>query len=378
MSDGVVVGGGVIGLSLAWELAGQGAAVTVLDQGPCGREASWAGAGILPPGCVETARTPEQRLRAHSHALWPRLSEQLHDETGIDNGYRNCGGLGVSFGSAADLGGEVAHWTAEGVTVEPLTAEELRRVEPALNSALAAAYRLPEQSQVRNPRHVKALIAACAARGVVLREGMPALEFERHGKQIQAVRTPAGSITSGAFCIAAGAWAGRVAESVGLRLFVEPVRGQIVQVLTPPGLLRHVVEEGTRYLVPRPDGRLLIGATEERAGFDKRNTAGAVAALLRFATRLVPALETASLERTWAGFRPGTPDRLPFLGRAADLENLFVAAGHFRSGLQMSPATARVMRQLMLGQPLDFPLDGLEPDRFAHAAGPLPAALTGE
>jgi glycine/D-amino acid oxidase-like deaminating enzyme len=163
MSDVLVVGGGVIGLSVAWELAGQGARVTLLEQGGLGSEASWAGAGILPPGNLERASTPEDRLRSLSDRLWPQWSAELHALTGIDNGYRNCGGIEVSFArSTEQLDAEAAAWRAEGVSVERLCAAGLREREPAIADEAVAGYRLPELSQVRNPRHLKALDDTCS------------------------------------------------------------------------------------------------------------------------------------------------------------------------------------------------------------------------
>ncbi|MGH7199508.1 MAG: NAD(P)/FAD-dependent oxidoreductase, partial [Planctomycetaceae bacterium] len=186
-ADVVIVGGGVIGLSIAYELAGQGVRVTLLEQGRCGQEASWAGAGILPPGNLRHATTPEARLRGLSHDLWPGLHARLLDETGMDNGFRRCGGITLK-----DEGGrmkdefpirlppssfqeEIDAWRREGVTVEPLDHSALGALEPQLSPSLTAGFRLPELGQVRNPRHVTALLAACTARGVTVCEGQPAV-----------------------------------------------------------------------------------------------------------------------------------------------------------------------------------------------------------
>ena len=358
MADVIIVGGGVIGLSIAWELAGQGATVQILEQGGFGREASWAGAGILPPGNPQQAHTAEQRLRAHSHVRWPGWSRELRDATGIDNGFRPCGGLEVRRpGGTETVAEAAAAWRAEGVEVEPLTPAALRALEPALHPEITSAHRLPQVSQVRNPRHVKALIAACAARGVELLPGRPVIDFEEQGGRVRGVRTLDGRYEAERVCVAGGSWTGRLLERVGLSLPIEPVRGQIVLLSLRAPLFRHVVEVGKRYLVPRPDGRVLVGATEERAGFDKQNTAGAVAELIRFAVDLVPGLAGANVERTWAGLRPGSPDGLPYLGAVPGLENLFVAAGHFRAGLQLSPITAVLMRQVILRQEPVIPVE---------------------
>ncbi len=376
-ADVIVIGGGVIGLSLAYELSGQGVSVQVLDQGPLAQEASWAGAGILPPGNREFSISPEQRLRALSHERWPALSEELQSATGIDNGYRVCGGMEIQLEGLSDqLISEIANLRAEGVEIAETRMEELRRLEPHISPKAVEGYRLPEMAQVRNPRHLKALIAACASQGVRFSPNTPVLAFDRHSEKIVGVKTPAGTIGAGAFCLCAGAWSARLAELVNLTLPVKPIRGQIVQLSAQPLPFRHILQAGPRYLVPRTDGRILIGSTEEDAGFDKRNTAAAVSELIRFAIELVPSLALATVERFWSGLRPGTPDALPFLGRVPETENLYVAAGHFRSGLQMSPGTAMLLREILLGQELSIPLEGLAADRHPGPTASQPHPIS--
>lgn len=349
--DVIVIGGGVIGLSIAWELAGQGMSVRVLEQGQFCQEASWAGAGILPPGNPEWARTPEARLRAASHVLWTDWAAQLHAETGIDNGYTRCGGLEVrSDGLASGLDAEVAAWRAEGVIVETPDTRELRDRFPALHPQMANGYVLPELGQVRNPRHLKALLSGCAARGVDLRAGSPVIGFDRTGDRILAARTNGEEHRAGEFVVAGGAWSRELLLHAGHDLDIEPIRGQIVLLETRPLPFRHVIQVGPRYLVPRADGRILIGSTEEHAGFDKRNTAEAVAGLIDFARGLVPVLGEARLERCWSGLRPHLPGDLPYIGRLTGTTNLSVAAGHFRAGLQLSPITAVTVSNAILGR----------------------------
>ena len=363
MTDVLIVGGGVIGLSIAYELAGQGSKVCVLEQGEFGREASWAGAGILPPGNPELARGPTARLRAESHRQWPSLSRELFETTGIDNGFRKCGGISLTFGTETEsCRKEIDFWRAEGVEVEPLTPAGLSEREPAICDETSAAYRLPDLCQVRNPRHLKALLAGCAARGVELYSGSPVVDFDCKQVKVVAVRTPTDRHSAGQFCVAAGAWTRQLLLTAGVELSIEPVRGQIVLLAVQPPPIRHVIEIGSRYLVPRSDGRILIGSTEETVGFDKSNTAAGVSGLIELATRIVPCLSAAKFERSWAGLRPETASGLPFLDRVPGMENLFVAAGHFRSGLQMSPATARLMREMILGQEPTIPLDAFTCD----------------
>jgi glycine oxidase len=374
MDDVVVIGGGVIGLSIALELAGQGVAVTVLEQGDFGREASWAGAGILPPGNIDVAITPEARLRALSHSLWPDWAEALSAETGIETGYLRCGGLELRAGTEEhleDLVTEIEWWRGQGARVEELDSDALRELEPLVSHDIVAAYRLPELGQVRNPRLLKALLACCAARGVRLRAGMPVIGLEEHeegsaedrGRHVNSIRTHSGNVQAGRYLVTGGAWSRGLLASVGVDVAINPVRGQIVLVSQTPRMFSHVLQTGSRYIVPRDDGQILIGSTEEHVGFFKANTASAVSELLTFGASRVPALGQARFERAWSGLRPGSGDGLPYLGRVAGFDNLFIAAGHFRNGLQMSPGTARVMRQALLDQETDIPLEPFQTDR---------------
>lgn len=359
--DVVILGGGVIGLTAAYYLAHEGASVVLCDAGRIGQEASWAGAGIIPPSDPEHAIQPFDRLRGLSVRLFPRLSAALAEETGIDNGYRVCGGL-----EWADGVGEAdpAEWYGAGVPTERLSEATARGLEPALAPDLGAALRVPGMAQLRNPRHLQALRAACLRSGrVTLLEGAPAGAFVVERGSVRSVRTPTGTLAGSRFLVAAGAWADLLLAPLGLRLGVTPVRGQIA--LLNPGrvLFRHVLVWGARYLVPRLDGRVLVGSTEEHVGYEKRTTTAGIQGLLALALRLVPELAAADVERCWAGLRPGSPDGLPFLGRVPGYDNVIVAAGHFRAGIQLSPGTGWLLKELLLGQSPSLPLEPFRPDR---------------
>jgi glycine oxidase len=368
MEDVLIIGGGVIGLSLAYELAGEGLSVRVLERAEPGREASWAGAGILPPpASIEPpslARLMDMSWRLH--AVW---HEQLRGLCGIDNGYRRTGGLYLASESAEvpDLLAQAAAWQRSGTAAEVLDPAELLRKEPGLQGGWAsqapAALWVPDEAQLRNPWHMKALRAACQARGVQLSPWLAAEGFLVRRGRVQGVDTPAGRINTGAVCIAGGAWSQGIAARLGLELRVRPVRGQIV--LLGPGqpLLRRIVNVGRRYLVPRAEGRVLVGSTEEEAGFDNRTTAAGISGLLEFALRLVPQLAQARVEASWAGLRPASADGLPYLGAVPELQNAYVAAGHHRNGLLLSPATAVVMSRIIRGVPPEVDLTPFRVDR---------------
>lgn len=374
MDDVLIVGGGVIGLSLAYELASRGMQVRVLDRAAAGREASWAGAGILPPAGPQDPQPLEQlaHLSNHLHRTW---AAQLLEETGIDNGLRLCGALYVarSAEDAAALEQTAAAWQAVGIKVEQLTAAQVAELEPAMrgcNPAIEAAVLLSEEAQIRNPWHLRALVAGCIARGVIIEQGVAAEQFVVRGSHLARVQTVAGSRQAGRYVIATGAWTAALAAQLNMRLAVRPIRGQIALLNLQRRPLERIVNEGIRYLVPRADGRVLVGSTQEDAGFDKRNTAQGVAGLLSLAGSLAPCLAEATLERTWAGLRPATADGLPYLGPVPGLENAYVAAGHFRGGLTLSTGTARVLAQALCDEPTDVALDAFRLDRHAAATSP--------
>lgn len=357
-TDVLIVGGGVIGLTSALFLARDGLAVTILEKGDFGAESSWAGAGILPPSNLESARSSLDLLRAHSALMHPVLSADLRERTGIDNGYLRCGG--IEFVDREDADSE---WRSNGVLCHRLDESKCRALEPALVPRHRIAFHLPGTAQLRNPRHVKALRAACASYGVRMYAGCSVFGLERQGRRITGVRSSQGRHQTDVVVVAAGAWSDSLLETIGCRLNIHPVRGQIAMLNTGEPVIRHVVMLGPRYLVPRPDARVLVGSTEENAGFDKRTTAEAIHDLLEFGFSLVPSLRNAHLERSWAGLRPGTPDDLPFLGPAPDFDNLFVVAGHFRAGIQLSPATALLLSQMVRRQALTIPLEAFRLDR---------------
>ena len=364
-NDVLIVGGGIIGLTAAHFLAGAGLGVTVLDRDDPGRGASWAGAGILPPGNPGRAATPVDRLRALSTSHFADYSARLREETEIDNGYARCGG--IEFLRESELG-YLARWAAEGIEVRgdlpppaPLSASE----RGAGGGRSLYPYFLPGFAQVRNPRHLRALIAACTRSGVVIRGHAPVHDFIRVENRIFGVRLETGETLSAThFILAAGAWAGPLLTQLGVTIPVEPIRGQMVlfEMGTPLG--GPILLIGKRYVVPRGDGRVLVGATEEPgAGFEAVTTPGGVAELVEFGRALLPELARAEVAASWAGLRPGSPDGRPTIGVVANYPNVIVAGGHFRAGIQQSIGTALLVRDLVLGEPPALPVGPFAPDR---------------
>ena len=298
MPDVLILGGGVIGLSLGYELAGQGLRVQILDRGQPGMQTSWAAAGILPACKFRTEAPPMEWLQGFSSQLHAEWAARLREETGIDTGYRRSGvvHLADSDRVAGELLQRCERWRREGLTVKWLHSTDLDEFEPALAGAYdrcglhGTAY-VAEEVQLRTPRHLKALVAACGKRGVEISTGVDAFDFETAGEKISAVKTSIGDISADQVVIAGGAWTQAITARLGLKVAIKPMRGQIVLLSTPRRIIERIIEWivdfGYHYLQPRDDGRLLVGTTMEDVGFDRRNTAEAVAGMLEFATRLV-------------------------------------------------------------------------------------------
>ncbi len=349
-ADVLFVGGGVIGLTAAYYLARDGVRVRIVDKGDLSQEASWAGAGIIPPGNLDEARTPFDRLRALSTGMFPGLSEELRGQTGIDNGYRRCGGLEfVKYESVA-----ANEWHGEGVRVEALDEAAALRLEPSLAKGQGGVLYVPDMAQVRNPRHVKALVAGCRKLGVELSPGCVVHGFLIDAGRVIGVKTSAGDLRAAQVVLTTGAWTDPLLEPLGWRPGIHPVRGQIALLRPSSPVLQHILVRGSQYLVPRDDGRVLAGSTEENVGFDKNTTAAGIDNLLQLAMSLVPALAEAPLEKTWAGLRPGNADGLPYIGPVPGIDNLFVAAGHFRAGIQLSTGTGQLLKEMLLQQTLSL------------------------
>lgn len=349
----MIVGGGVIGLSIAYRLAQEGVNATLIERGEVGRGASWAGAGMIPANTERLRTSPSLDLRSWSATLYPGWSAALREETGIDNGFRRTGGVDVGWSVEEDqeLRSMAGRWKGEGIVYERLAEGDFRRVEPALSGDLRVVYFLPDRAQIRNPWHLRALEAAVIKRGGRIRTGETVLGFETVGGEVKGVKLASGPLSCGTLILAAGAWTGGLVEGLGVLAPTTPLKGQIVLLKCERPLLRRIVEHGKNYLVPREDGRVLVGATEEEAGFDVRSTPEGVRGLIDEALRLCPGLAGAEVEKFWAGLRPGSLDSRPYLGALPGYGNVFVAAGHKRAGLQLSTGTAEVMTDLVLGRP---------------------------
>ncbi|MET8158457.1 glycine oxidase ThiO [Sphaerisporangium sp. NPDC005289] len=371
-ADMVVVGGGIIGLSIAWRAARHGRSVVVVDPAP-GSGASHAAAGMLAP-VSEVAYTEEPLLRLGlaSLARWPAFAAELSAESGVDVDHRGEGTLDVAFG-ADDLAAlsEVAGFLEKlSLPVQRLTGRECRRAEPMLAPSVRGGILVAGDAWVDPRRVTAALLAALARRGVpVVADRVTGL-LSADGP-VRGVRCASGAaIGAGLVVLAAGAWSGSLPGLPPEVLPpVRPVKGQIMRLRGAPGFLgrcvRGVVHGSRAYLVPRGDGEIVLGATQEEMGFDTRVTAGALWELLRDARELVPGITELEVVDLAAGLRPGTPDNLPVIGPSG-VDGLVLATGHHRGGVLLCPLTA----ELVAGDPDPglVPLAALcSPLRFTEA-----------
>ncbi len=369
--DVLIVGAGVIGMSSAFLLAKYGLSVTVLERGEPGRESSWAGAGIIPPGNYSEAKHPLDELRALSSAYFPGWAVELENETGINIGHHFCGGLELFDKEPTEL---IRLWVNESLEFEQWSNVDCSVNCPSLRSA-RFNYFFSDMAQVRNPWYLRALHAAALKFGVKVVPNQEAVYFETHGEnRIHSVCCEDDTkYIAGQYLFCPGAWGGQLLERLHVQLPVRPVRGQIILYQIPPDLLTPVVCIGHNYFVPRGDGKLLVGATEDAtAGFDKECRASDVDSLRHFAVENIPALATAKVEKTWAGLRPGSPGGIPFIGPIPNFDNAFFAGGHYRAGIQLSPATAWAVMQLMTGQPPSVDLSPFRLDRPPADPPPRP------
>lgn len=361
MYDFLIVGGGVIGLSVAWELSRYGKRVCVVDgTRQRNRTSSWVGAGIFPPPLPKARHDPLEQLRCLSHELHVEWSCRLLKETGIDNELRNCGGIYIARGPGETVALRMSMEEADrdGARIERLGIDDLLDREPSMAEiadAVTAAYLLPDEYQIRSPLHLAALRSACVRQSVELVENTEVTVLESSdGSTVTAVRAANKQIVAREFVLCGGPWTPKLLAPFGINLPVEPWRGQLILWKLQQPILRHVVNEGLRYLVPREDGHLIVGATVEDVGFDCENTTDAIEQLREYSCEILPSLRGAEIKQAWAALRPKTPDGVPFLGRVPGCSNLSVATGHYRSGLHLSPVTAVFMRQLLLDDTLEI------------------------
>lgn len=344
MTEFTVIGGGVIGLMIARQLALEGASVELLESSQPGREASWAGGGILSPLHPWRYPDPLLRLATRSQQVFKTLVDDLQRVTGIDSQWRRSGLLIVDGAEKEQALAWGQRWR---MALQVVEGKALHECEPALSTAFTQGLFLPEIAQLRNPRLLAALKRHLQILEVPVLANTQVEAFTTRGPRLTHALTRQGKHPVNTAIICAGAWGAQLLATTGLTLPVAPVRGQMMVIKTPVDTVQKIILNGPRYLIPRSDGRVLVGSTIEHCGFDKQTTQSARQELQASAIAMAPGLKDWPVEHHWAGLRPGSPSGVPYIGPHPQLDNLYSAIGHFRNGLMSAPATAELMLDLL-------------------------------
>jgi glycine oxidase len=380
--DVLIVGGGIIGGALAFELARKDAGVLLLDRQQPGLEASWAAAGMISPAPDSTDASPLVPFARESHRLYPDFVASVERASGEAVEFCQCGALEVFWGPEGERNRDrrVDEIRQYGVKVEPISITEARKLEPLVNPKIRAAVYIPDEAYVDPRALTQSILAAAKATGAEIRGAAEVISVLGSAQRCEGVlganseAMKAGSvslktgekiyakkivITAGSFCGNIG-WIEHYAPT-------KPARGQMVALRGDSGGLRCILRFENGYIVPRKDGRIVAGSTLEDAGFEKRVTPAGLQKILGAAVALAPSLESAAVAETWSGLRPDTPDHLPIMG-PTDVEGLYVATGHYRNGILLTAATAKCMSEIILTGKSSIGLERFSPMRFATAA----------
>lgn len=343
----VVVGGGVIGLLSAFQLAISGGVVVLVDASQLGGEASWAGGGIVSPLYPWRYSSAVTALAHWSQDFYPGFAQRLLAYTGIDPEVHVTGLYWFDLEDQAEALG----WAArEGRPLAEVDSAEVYKVLPMLAPGFTRALQMSGVANVRNPRLVRALRQALLQMpNVTLHEHCPVTGFVRDGERVCGVQTAQGELLADQVVVAAGAWSAQLLSTLGIALPVEPVKGQMILYKCAEDFLPSMVLAKGRYAIPRRDGHILVGSTLEFEGFDKTPTDSALASLKASAEELLPALAGAEVVGHWAGLRPGSPEGVPFIGPVPGHEGLWLNCGHYRNGLVLAPASCQLLVDLMQG-----------------------------
>jgi glycine oxidase len=365
--DAVVAGGGLIGASIALELATEGLSVAVFDAQHPGREASWASAGMISPAPESSEMASLLPISLASVSLYPEFIQRLEEVSDRTVGYRNDGALDLLLNGTgqAEMDEILALHHGAGLRAEALSGPEAREIEPALTGELRAAIHRPDEASLDNRLLTEATLEAARRKGVEIFPGNGAKALWTDGAKCKGLQLQNGRVEAGWTVVAAGCFSARI-EGVAAYAPVTPAKGQMMALRCNSVNLKKDLWSGHMYLVPRHDGRIIAGSTVEYKGFDRNVTVAGMRKILTGAISLVPALESARIEETWAGLRPDTPDHLPILG-PTDLDGLLIATGHFRSGILLTPVTARLIREWVTTQKVTEDWAPFSPMRFQQA-----------
>jgi len=370
-ADVVIVGGGVIGLTLARALAQRGVGdVCLIERSSLGGEASFAAGGILAPQAEANGRDEFFELACRSRDLYPEFAAALSEETGIDVELDSTGTLYVALneGDFEEIEKRYAWQSKAGLDVEKLTPAQARELEPCVAESIRGALSFPRDVQVENRRLLNALVNSVNQLGVALMTNINVDSIVIEKGAITGVRTSRGFVSCQTVVVAAGSWSSTIEEARTPK--IEPVRGQMICFNAKPQLTRHVIYSPRGYLVPRHDGRLLAGSTSENAGFTKQVTAGGISQILTNAHEISPGISTLPIVDTWSGLRPRAADGLPVLGPCDEIDGLFYATGHYRNGILLAPVTGELIAEAVVAGRISPLLAAFSPNRFdlAHVS----------
>lgn len=367
--DVAIIGGGIIGVTIALELAREKLTVVLLDRQQPGREASWAAAGMLSPAPDSPRDMPLVPLSRRSLQLYPEFVTAIEDESGKLTGYARSGALEIFCGpkGEADRDATVALHRRLGLSAEPMELETARQWETSIGPSAAAASWLPDEGTVEPRLLMDAVLGATQHYGVEIRPDCEATGLLRRSERCVGLVAGGEHVMAGAVIVAAGCYSAQILEASTLASCAptRPVRGQMLGLRSDSVRLRRVVRSHRAYLVPRGDGRIVAGSTLEDVGFKKQVTPAGISHVLGGALEMCPALAEAEVFETWSGLRPGTPDDLPIIG-PTEIEGLLVATGHYRNGILLAPVTAKLMRNFLTRQHTDFDSQPFSPLRFAQ------------
>jgi glycine oxidase len=365
--DVAIAGGGLIGGAIALELARAGLSVALFDRQQPGAEASWAGAGILSPAPESSGMFPLVPLGKASLAQYPDYVSALQEISGHEVGFRPKGTIEALFSRDArsELSTIIAVHHGVGLHAEPLNTDDARELEPALSEETTAAVLRPDEASVDNRKLTAAIFATARGSGVEIFSGNPVKAILRDGSRCTGLQLQNEKVESAWTVIAAGCFSSAI-EGVATYAPVRPARGQMLALRSSSLAIERVLWSDKVYLVPRNDGQIFAGATVEYVGFEKKLTAGGIEKILAGAIELAPGLADSEIVETWCGLRPDSPDHLPILG-PTDLDGLLIATGHFRSGILLTPITARLIREWITTQNVSVDWDRFSPMRFQNA-----------
>ncbi|MCP4590193.1 MAG: glycine oxidase ThiO [bacterium] len=368
--DVIVIGGGVIGLSIAWQLARGGLRVWVFERGVCGQEASWAAAGVLSPG-NPNHRGLMSAMHLDSLSMYPEFVERIEEDTGAELEYERCGRVELCHTDQryrmglSEVRATAELQTPDGQSVlEMLTLEEAKQHEPGIDCDAFGALLCRVSARLRNTRLLKALRQACEHVGVRIHEERPINELLVEGERVLGVVAGDGRVHAGKTVLAAGAWSSQLHPFLEQVAPTFPSQGEAVLLHMDKPPVRGIIKRKNCYLVARPDGHVYLGATDDpEAGFKKRPSAAGTSQLMSTALELVPGLAEASVVNMWAGLRPRTDDRRPMIGPVPGLDGLIAAYGHYKTGLVFAPITARIVSELIVDGLTDYDLSRCIPGR---------------